>query len=1026
MCRSMRSCLLWAMAAAVSVWSGPPVWAAAGEPFIIPRPKQMSATGGRFPLLRAGQPQAVIVLADRSSVQARIGAEEINQRLRDLCGTGLSVKGAGALTEADRAQALILIGRPSEHPLLGAECRRVGLSVSAKDPGPQGYAIGFASRGGKRLALLAGSDRIGTLYACVTFRYLIETGAGDRTCHAVEAQIRDWPDVRWRFTWQALRAWRRIATGWNGRYPPARPREGVLAAKAGIDWILRHKINVVNLRHACEREQTAGIEACYQQVYRYAFERGIWSYTFGVHGNLGHVKEGEATPEQKACFSYGRHGMLSCWCWSADQDMDRVFDASAREIAASQPDPAPDTGGMFITLHSPDTGNMGWHKRCDRCRRRFGNDAAAGLANVFNHFYRAVRHHIPRAKVVFVPRPYVGFNMDFDANKVYRDRLERLAKQLPSDSYLVHVQASSQGVASWRRLTPNVHLAHWVNGSGQWTDFLFRVNKTYSTDPSGRVVPSADMVMQGGAYEWYALQTLGAVQTMWDANTPGAVRYVEDEAKPFDLRVWYDTADTSQDMGKHKAAFSNLLVDGVPSKTWQWLPPEQKAGPEMWAWLQRAAVYVYGERAAPLMLRVLTAGCLDRFLDDPTSYFSRHRGYETKDLIRAVEAMERAYADAAAAAEAIWGEDIPFKPGVYSGGVKVEGLPNPVHGFKPNVHYVMSWHPRLGQARVWRHVLAARLAVEQGDTQAATRSIELAARTYDEQVEEVKKVYERVEKKRHYRAEVRPSRLKAALGLLAKVKPKLETVRMEITLKGKIWRFTAQPFRPHYQSGKMRVAVYLPKPHAGGVAGAQGILGTLSADPEIEAAAVTSLSLGTLSRHDVLVLPSCSQMSPGQMKGIVYLRRYAAAGGGVYVQHVSVGHPRFPLRTSPFPEVGRYVERVESHRIKVLAQHPLSAGHKVGDVLEHMYWDHMTLDISGCDSKAVFGDADSRAPVIVAGQIGRGRVVLDGTIAYASSRTEAGRALAAKLGKEGDFEHPAFGLSKALLLKGLRWLCGKE
>ena len=51
-------------------------------------------------------------------------------------------------------------------------------------------------------------------------------------------------------------------------------------------------------------------------------------------------------------------------------------------------------------------------------------------------------------------------------------------------------------------------------------------------------------------------------------------------------------------------------------------------------------------------------------------------------------------------------------------------------------------------------------------------------------------------------------------------------------------------------------------------------------------------------------------------------------------------------------------------------------------------------------------------------------LVRAGTIAYASSRTKAGRALAAKLGKEGDFEHPAFGLSRELLLNGARWLCG--
>jgi len=234
------------------------------------------------------------------------------------------------------------------------------------------------------------------------------------------------------------------------------------------------------------------------------------------------------------------------------------------------------------------------------------------------------------------------------------------------------------------------------------------------------------------------------------------------------------------------------------------------------------------------------------------------------------------------------------------------------------------------------------------------------------------------------------------------------------------------PLRLHYQSGKMRVAVYVPPLDQGTVPGAQGICQTLAADPEIEVTPIKRLSLGLLRRYDVLVFPSCSRMPSSDLGRLSEVRRYVGNfGGGVYVQHVSVGYRRFPLRSSMFPEIAGCAERLDSNRVRVVAAHPLVARHEIGEALEHMYYDHMALDLGGATGTAVLVDAKTQAPVVAVGQVGRGRVVLDGTIAYASPRTARGKALAEKLGKDADFEHPAFGLSRELLLNGVRWLCGR-
>jgi len=88
----------------------------------------------------------------------------------------------------------------------------------------------------------------------------------------------------------------------------------------------------------------------------------------------------------------------------------------------------------------------------------------------------------------------------------------------------------------------------------------------------------------------------------------------------------------------------------------------------------------------------------------------------------------------------------------------------------------------------------------------------------------------------------------------------------------------------------------------------------------------------------------------------------------------------------------------------------------------------MTLSVQGRAGVPVLVDAETKAPVVVVGQVGRGRVVLDGTIALASPKTPAGKKLAAQLGKDPNrdsFEHPAFGFSRELLVNGVRWLCGQ-
>ena len=312
-------------------------------------------------------------------------------------------------------------------------------------------------------------------------------------------------------------------------------------------------------------------------------------------------------------------------------------------------------------------------------------------------------------------------------------------------------------------------------------------------------------------------------------------------------------------------------------------------------------------------------------------------------------------------------------------------------------------------------------------------------------------MFNRLKPFQRYRNELKQKLLDDLLGSLSEAQPKMEVLRIEAKLRRGLKRFPARPFRARYREGKVRVAIYRPPEGEGVVVAAEGIRETLSSVPGVQVAYVGSLKLGKLLQHHCLIVPACKQMPAQDLEAVADVRQFVGQyGGGVYVQHTSAGHPRFPLHASMFPEICQYAGRVDSNRVTVaatraldgaprpagaeqlpnfeMAAHALVGAHQVGETLAHMYYDHMALSVEGRAGVPVLVDAKTKAPVVVVGQVGRGRIVVDGTIALASPRTEAGKTLAAKLGRDpkaDNFEHPAFGLSRELLVNGVRWVCGQ-
>ncbi|MEA3401164.1 MAG: glycoside hydrolase family 20 zincin-like fold domain-containing protein [Armatimonadota bacterium] len=148
----------------------------ADELDILPTPREIVLTGDRLPL--AGWS----ISAAEGVTLAQTGADEVNERIAALGADALQVR-----SELGAGNTIIVA--PCTHAL--ARDLASELHVSPDDPGEQGYVIAPVPRDGRMIIAAIGSDGLGTLYACMTLRQMIQPGeAGPELAGA---RVRDWP-----------------------------------------------------------------------------------------------------------------------------------------------------------------------------------------------------------------------------------------------------------------------------------------------------------------------------------------------------------------------------------------------------------------------------------------------------------------------------------------------------------------------------------------------------------------------------------------------------------------------------------------------------------------------------------------------------------------------------------------------------------------------------------------------------------------------------------------------------------------
>lgn len=210
------------------------------------------------------------------------------------------------------------------------------------------------------------------------------------------------------------------------------------------------------------------------------------------------------------------------------------------------------------------------------------------------------------------------------------------------------------------------------------------------------------------------------------------------------------------------------------------------------------------------------------------------------------------------------------------------------------------------------------------------------------------------------------------------------------------------------------VGIYSASAAGGKSSGELSIHNTLK-DFSTTTRSFASLSLENLLQYNIVIIPDCKRLPKNEVTNwIDNLRVYVTeCGGSLVFFHDSVGFERSPLnwRIPLFPEVvvPQSAQRIDSYEVRVemdplLTSYPFLPGYKQGQIVKHMYYDHVAFTCSG--GEAILTDIKIDKAVVAVGKVGKGRVVFNGTW---GGRRETGEA-------------PSLvGIDKDILLSTVKW-----
>lgn len=224
--------------------------------------------------------------------------------------------------------------------------------------------------------------------------------------------------------------------------------------------------------------------------------------------------------------------------------------------------------------------------------------------------------------------------------------------------------------------------------------------------------------------------------------------------------------------------------------------------------------------------------------------------------------------------------------------------------------------------------------------------------------------------------------------------------------------------------GFLKIAVFNADLAGGKSYGQAPILNALKNISGVNAEYIKDLSLRTLMNYNCVIIPDTKKLGEGELSNAMKsLRDYATEkGGGILFYHDSAGYYRSPFSINIFPEIslgakerkGGESKRDEKYKntdreLTVETTNDITDGFIKGDRQPHSYFDHISLN-PGRQGMVCLKD-NTNDPVVIAGNIGKGHVIFNGTIPGYDLNE-----------KETEID----GFDKAILLNSIFYLAQKE
>jgi len=927
------------------------ITAAAGQLWrdIVPTPKQAKPLGADWPL-----PEGAVIIAD-DFAKARIGAEEINGRIEELGAKLLPVTGEAAAA----APLVVRITCPPRFPDQVKRWQGTPPDVTADSPGPQGCVIAFAEVDGRREVLLAGSDEMGALYACVTFRWLLERAPEGLAVSRVA--IRDWPDFKWRGS-PSISFVASTAESSSSEAKTAR-------VKRFVDWCLRRKINVIRdyAPYKPGHYPTTPVPWIAESN-RYARERGFLTFHFTMT-NIAYGKADPNNPLHKNCAMVNPRKLFT---WADPAALKACTKELAQFCAAN--------GLNLLGLHPPDGGGVmdpsQFSKRSDYDRQRWSDEQRAEAdAHVFNMFYEAARKLQPDIRVGFTLYPYSPIYLEYERMKENNPDLTpelyernvtgyytKIAKLLPPDAHLVVREGQRPHLDKYRAYFGSRPLLTWCGFAARWHRQPYVANNlrllgTSWYDAAGDVMSCMHTRVRPNLVNY-----LAAVEFMWNTKAPGAAPYED-----FPQRLEYFTRPTEPRV---------LFEEFVP----------------------RACRNIWGPVAGPLIAPVFQHGLNPALVvrtDSVLGYVNERIGLEPDQYIRLTADMMAKQAEAAERALPGLEQIVRDKPAMA------------LDAWRTAVYYYRRIRVLAVITRLRCHILrGTELADEDKDAE-ATAQAEAGIALYEREVPRLREMAEQTARLPHLIKKFK-LRKRDAYSVVHKYDGDLDRYRKALAGLERRLLDKGKTLTPLQHDGPIRVGVYNGAADGGSAIGHDGVLLTFENNPDVTAQFVTDLSLANLIKYDCIFYPQGALgQSSTRYDFFTGLRRYVAeAGGAVWFMHDSVGSPRSQFGAdTTFPEVAKGAKvREKSNKARVV-KHPITRQIPPGTIIEHTYYDHWLVRRNHQAGRSVLmGEAGA---VWVAGKVGQGRVLYDGTILLAPGSNAPAAAT---------------GTHEKLMTAALRWL----